>query len=60
MFGKIKQYIENVQIEMKKVSWPTWDELKGSTYIVLSLSLILSIFLFIVDFVLNEVISRIV
>ena len=60
MFGKIKQYIENVQIEMKKVSWPTWDELRGSTYIVLSLSLILSIFLFIVDFVLNEVISRIV
>lgn len=59
MFGKIKQYIENVQIEMKKVSWPTWDELKGSTYIVLSLSLILSIFLFIVDYILNNVITRI-
>lgn len=59
MFGKIKRYIENVQIEMKKVSWPTWDELKGSTYIVLSLSLILAIFLFIVDYVLNNVITRI-
>jgi len=59
MFEKIKQYIENVQTEMKKVSWPTWEELKGSTYIVLSLSLILSIFLFIVDLILNKVITRV-
>lgn len=57
MINKIKQFIDEVQIEMKKVSWPSWDELKGSTYVVLSLSLVLAIFLFFVDFVLGKVLS---
>ncbi len=57
MFEKIKSFLESVRVEMKKVSWPTWEELKGSTYIVLSLSLLLAVFLFIVDFVLNRVIA---
>jgi len=57
MINKIKQFIDEVQIEMKKVSWPSWDELKGSTYVVLSLSLVLAIFLFFVDFVLGKLLS---
>jgi preprotein translocase subunit SecE len=40
---------------MKKVSWPTWEELKGSTYVVLSLSLLLAIFLFMVDTLLTRI-----
>ncbi|MBT3299300.1 MAG: preprotein translocase subunit SecE [Candidatus Marinimicrobia bacterium] len=57
MIKKLKQFIDDVQVEMKKVSWPTWEELKGSTYVVLSLSLVLAIFLFFVDFVLGKVLS---
>ena len=40
---------------MKKVSWPKWDELKGSTWVVLSFSLIISIFLFFIDRILSSV-----
>ncbi|RMF08516.1 MAG: preprotein translocase subunit SecE [Candidatus Neomarinimicrobiota bacterium] len=57
MFKKIKQFIDEVQFEMSKVSWPNWNELRGSTYIVLTLSLILAVYLFIVDFVLNRLVS---
>ncbi|MFQ6604206.1 MAG: preprotein translocase subunit SecE [Fidelibacterota bacterium] len=57
MFEKIKSFLESVRVEMNKVSWPSWEELKGSTYIVLSLSLMLAVFLFIVDFILNRVIA---
>ncbi|MFQ6614217.1 MAG: preprotein translocase subunit SecE [Fidelibacterota bacterium] len=57
MFKKIKQFIDEVQFEMKKVSWPTWDELRGSTYVVLSLSLVLAIYLFVIDFILNRLVS---
>jgi preprotein translocase subunit SecE len=52
MFGKIAQFIQEVQIEMGKVTWPTQDELKSSTAIVLGLSLALAVFIFIVDYVL--------
>jgi preprotein translocase subunit SecE len=42
---------------MGKVSWPTWDELKGATYIVLSLSILVAAFLFIVDLILNKLMN---
>jgi|TARA_B100001105_G_scaffold80500_1_gene63745 preprotein translocase subunit SecE len=54
---KIKDFMNGVQFEMKKVSWPTWDELRGSTMVVLGLSLILGIFLFVVDFFLSRIVN---
>ena len=57
MINKIKEFMNGVQFEMKKVSWPTWEELRGSTMVVLGLSLILSVFLFIVDFVLSRIVN---
>lgn len=59
MINKLKKFIDDVQVEMKKVSWPSWDELRGSTYVVLSLSLVLAVFLFLVDFFLGKVLSYI-
>ena len=57
MIKKVQQFGYDVKYEMSKVSWPDWDSLKGSTYIVLILSLILTVFLFIVDFILSKIIS---
>jgi preprotein translocase subunit SecE len=57
MIKKIIQFLEGVKIELKKVSWPTFDELRGSTYVVLSLSIIVAVFLFIVDLILTRVLN---
>ena len=59
MIKKVQQFGIDVKFEMSKVSWPDWDSLKGSTYVVLILSLILTIFLFVVDFFLSKSISTI-
>ena len=58
MFEKIGQYFSSVQTELKKVSWLSKDELLGSTVIVGVFSLIVSIFLFVIDFGLTEFVSR--
>ena len=50
MIKKVQQFGYDVKFEMNKVSWPDWSDLKGSTYVVLILSLILTVFLFIIDF----------
>ncbi len=55
MFGKISQFIIEVQAEMGKVTWPTQDELKSSTYIVLALSVALAAFIFVVDYFLSTI-----
>ena len=57
MIKKLQQFTADVQFEMRKVSWPNWDELKGSTYVVLSLSLILILFLFFVDLLLSKILN---
>ena len=57
MIGRIKGYLTGVKKEMGKVSWPTWDELKGATYIVLTLSILVAAFLFVVDLVLNKLMN---
>jgi len=57
MIKKTKKFLEGVQFEMKKVSWPTFDELRGAVYVVLTLSLLFAVFLFIIDLLLNRAMS---
>ena len=59
MIKKFQQFGSDVKYEMSKVSWPDWDSLRGSTYVVLVLSLILTLFLFVVDLFLSKSISTI-
>lgn len=59
MFEKISQYFSGVQIELKKVSWLSKDEMLGSTFIVGVFSIIIALFLFVVDFGLTEFVTRI-
>ena len=58
MFRKIPQLLREVRTEMGKVTWPTRDELTSSTTIVLVVSLVLALFIFVVDQILSFVMSR--
>ena len=59
MIQKISQYFNGVQVEMKKVTWLSKEEMLGSTLIVGVFSILIAVFLFFVDFGLSEFISRI-
>jgi preprotein translocase subunit SecE len=57
MIKKTQKFFSEVRVEMKKVSWPTWDELKGSTYVVIGLSLLIGVFLFFIDIILSKILN---
>ena len=57
--NKIKNYLNQVSIEIRKVSWLSKDELMGSTLVVGLFALIISIFLFIIDYSLSEIVFRV-
>jgi|TARA_B100000809_G_scaffold45247_1_gene39584 preprotein translocase subunit SecE len=59
MIQKISQYFNGVQVEMKKVTWLSKEEMLGSTVIVGVFSVMIALFLFFVDFGLSEFVSRI-
>jgi len=50
--SKIVSYVEESYSELvNKVSWPTWAELQNSTWIVAVASIIIALFIFVMDFV---------
>ena len=57
MIAKIKEFVGDVSKEMKKVSWPTRAQLKESTTIVVITTLIFTVFIYIIDWIMNQAIG---
>jgi preprotein translocase subunit SecE len=57
MKEKIVQFFNDVLKEMRKVTWPTRDELKDSTMVVLATSVLLALFVLLVDTVMTQLIG---
>ncbi len=54
MFGRINNYFRETRDELvNKVSWPTWEELRESTWIVLVASLLFALVIWALDSVLG-------
>ncbi len=53
-----KTYFNDVKIELRKVTWLSKNEMIGSTMVVWIFAIIVSIFLFVIDFGIAEFISR--
>jgi len=46
---KLSTYVQGTKEELRKCSWPTWDELKGNTVVVFIAIFVLGIFTVAVD-----------
>jgi len=58
--GKASQFFREAKMELKKVKWPTRKELLASTAVVIVLTLIISLFLGLVDFGLIKILKNVV
>ena len=52
---KVKKFLREVKVEMTKVTWPSWIELKGSTILVIIVSIFFAVYIGVVDLVLQVV-----
>ncbi|KPJ68503.1 preprotein translocase subunit SecE [candidate division WOR-1 bacterium DG_54_3] len=57
MLDKIKKFLKEVRFELTKVTWTTRQELIYSTIVVIVVSIILSIFVGVVDLGLSNLAS---
>jgi preprotein translocase subunit SecE len=57
--NKITQYVNDVQQEISKVSWPKREELISSTGVVLFVCVVFSIFVFGIDVLLSRLLKLI-
>jgi preprotein translocase subunit SecE len=56
MINKIKEFFREVKVELKKVVFPSKDELIGSTWVVIIAVVIVSLFLGLVDLGLSKMV----
>ena len=57
MFERLKNYLGETRVEMKKVTWPTRSELKDSTRVVVIATLVLTAFIGVIDQILTNIIK---
>ena len=57
MIEKIKQFFREVKVEVKKVVFPSKDELIGSIWVVIITVIVISLFLGIVDLSLAKLVG---
>jgi preprotein translocase subunit SecE len=53
--GRTRQFLVGVREEMKKVTWPTRDELIKATRMIVILSIVLGIMIGLMDYVLQSI-----
>jgi len=58
MFEKMRKYLSEIVAEMKKVTWPTREELKESTKLVIIATFVVTLFVGLVDQILSLIIRR--
>jgi preprotein translocase subunit SecE len=60
VFAKLTKFIKEVELELRRVTWPSRNDLIGSTRVVIVVSLIMAIFIGVVDRILTEILKLVV
>jgi preprotein translocase subunit SecE len=60
MFENLKVFFAEAKSEFKKISWPDWEEIKGSTAVVCVTIIFLMIVLAIYDFGISSLMKLVV
>jgi preprotein translocase subunit SecE len=54
-----KEYVEGLQAEMRKVTWPTRDQVIATTGVVIASVLLFAAYFALVDFLINKGIDKV-
>jgi len=55
---RLGAYCQETWEELKKCSWPTWEELKGSTLLIFITIVLLGLFTFVADYLFSHVLFK--
>jgi preprotein translocase subunit SecE len=58
-FRQVKTFFAEVRSELKKVTWPSWPEVRATTVVVIATTVFFGFYLFGIDLLLSQVFRRI-
>jgi len=54
---RVKTFLSEIRAELKRTSWPSWKEVRGTTTVVIVTVFIFALFLWVVDTVLFQMVT---
>jgi preprotein translocase subunit SecE len=55
---RFKDYIEELRMEMRKVTWPSWKQVRATTAVVIASVFLFAAFFFVVDNIISKIINK--
>jgi preprotein translocase subunit SecE len=55
----IKRYVGELQTEMRRVTWPTWPQVRGTTAVVIACVFLFAFFFFTVDAIMHRAVNEV-
>ena len=56
--AQVKSYVEELKLEMRRVTWPTWPQVRATTGVVIAAVFAFSAYFWVVDFIVGRGITK--
>jgi preprotein translocase subunit SecE len=56
--AKVKDYVEELRMEMRRVTWPSWKQVRATTAVVIVATFAFAAYFFVVDNIVNRLITK--
>jgi len=57
--ARIKNYVDDLRSEMRRVTWPSWKQVRATTVVVIVAVFAFAAFFFVVDLAITRLITKI-
>lgn len=57
--ARIRSYVEDLQAEMRRVTWPSWQQVRATTTVVVVSVFAFAAYFFVVDLAITRLITKI-
>ncbi len=56
--AKVKDYVQDLNMEMRRVTWPSWKQVRSTTGVVIVAVFLFAAYFYVVDFIVGRGITR--
>ncbi len=56
--AQVKDYFEELRMEMRRVTWPSWKQVRATTAVVIAATFAFAAYFFVVDNIVNRIITK--
>jgi preprotein translocase subunit SecE len=56
--AQVKEYIDELRLEMRRVTWPAWKQVRATTGVVIAAVFAFSAYFFVVDTIVGRAVTK--